>query len=272
MQASLKVKLFTYIALVLIAAITLIPFLYITLSSFKSPRDIFRGARWIPQPFTLQAWKEAITSLNIYRNLLNSFIVACGGMIIALVILIPGGYVFGRKEFPGKEILFYIITATLLFPMILLIVPLAEIMVDLKIFDSYLALWLAFQTLIVPFGMWMMRGYFAELPPDLEECAMVYGCTKFQAFYRIILPISKPAIVAVAFISFLIGWNDFLFSNMLTISEEIKPATVALYTYTIGGEMIHWGPLMAMTLMLGIPPMILYLSAQKFIATGITGK
>jgi ABC-type glycerol-3-phosphate transport system permease component len=116
--------------------------------------------------------------------------------------------------------------------------------------------------------MWTMRGYFAGLPKDLEEAAMVYGCTEFQAFYKVILPISLPAIIAVSFISFLIGWNDFEFSNMLVTTETIKPATVALYTYTISGEQISWGPLMAMTFLIGVPPMILYLLAQRFIVRG----
>lgn len=265
-------KILTYLILLIIAATILIPYTYITITSFKSSADIFRGSSWIPNPMTFQSWGEAITSLNIHKNLLNSLIAGLGAVFFALIVLIPGAYVFGRKSFPGKEILFYVITGTLLFPVVLLVVPLTEMMVELNIFDTFLGMWLAFQTLIIPFGMWTMRGYFAGLPPDLEEAAMVYGCTEFEAFYRVILPISLPAVIAVAFISFLIGWNDFLFSNMLVTSENIKPATVALFTYTIGGEQVFWGPLMAMTLMIGIPPMVLYMLAQKFIVRGIAGK
>lgn len=270
MRSPLKIRIIIYFCLIIIMASIIIPFLYIGITSVKSSEDIFRGSSWIPSPISSQSWKEAVTSLNIHKNLLNSFIAGLGAMFFALIILVPGGYVFARKNFPGKEILFYVITGTLLFPVILLIVPIAEMMVELKIFDTYIGLWLAFQTLIIPFGMWTMRGYFVQLPPDLEEAAMVYGCTEFQAFYKVIIPISLPAIVAVSFISFLIGWNDFEFSNILVTSEQIKPATVALFTYTIGGEQVSWGPLMAMTLMIGIPPMILYILAQKFIIKGFS--
>ncbi len=268
MRYSWKLKLLIYAVLFVIVLVIMIPFLYIGITSVKSSADIWRGSSWIPQPVSLQSWSEALTSLNIHKNMFNSFIAGLGAMLIALIILVPGAYVFARKNFPGKEFLFYVVTGTLLFPVILLVVPITEIMVGAKIFNTFIGLWLAFQTLIIPFGMWTMRGYFAGLPKDLEEAAMVYGCTEFQAFYKVILPISLPAIIAVSFISFLIGWNDFEFSNMLVTTETIKPATVALYTYTISGEQISWGPLMAMTILIGFPPMILYMLAQRFIVRG----
>ena len=257
-----------YLLLVVTVLSILTPLVYVGVTSLKSSADIFRGSSWVPRPMSLQSWIEALTSLNIHKNMLNSFLSGLGAMILALIILVPGAYVFARKNFPGKEFLFYMVTGTLLFPVILLVVPITEIMVKVKLFNTYAGLWLAFQTLIIPFGMWTMRGYFAGLPMDLEEAAMVYGCTEFQAFYKVILPISLPAIVAISFISFLIGWNDFEFSNMLVTTENIKPATVALYTYTIGGEQTSWGPLMAMTILIGVPPMALYMLAHGFIAKG----
>jgi len=268
MHYSWRLKLLIYIVLVLTVLTIMIPLVYVGVTSLKSSSDIFRGSSWIPRPLSLQSWMEALTSLNIHRNMLNSFLSGSGAMLLSLIILVPGAYVFARKNFPGKEFLFYMVTGTLLFPVILLVVPITEIMVQIKLFNTYAGLWLAFQTLIIPFGMWTMRGYFAGLPMDLEEAAMVYGCTEFQAFYKVILPISLPAIIAVSFISFLIGWNDFEFSNMLVTTESIKPATVALYTYTISGEQISWGPLMAMTILIGLPPMILYMLAQRVIQKG----
>lgn len=268
MHHSWRLKLLIYTLLVITVFTILIPLVYVGVTSLKSSEDIFRGSSWLPKPVSLQSWVEALTSLNILRNMRNSLLSGLGAMILALIILVPGAYVFARKNFPGKEFLFYMVTATLLFPVILLVVPITEIMVNVGLFNTYPGLWLAFQTLIIPFGLWTMRGYFAGLPMDLEEAAMVYGCTEFQAFYKVILPISMPAIIAVSFISFLIGWNDFEFSNMLVTTEGIKPATVALYTYTISGEQISWGPLMAMTILIGVPPMVLYMLAQRFIIKG----
>ena len=155
------------------------------------------------------------------------------------------------------------IVGTLIFPFILLIVPITITWIHVGLFNTFLGLWLAFQIFAVPYSMWILRGYFARLPRHLEEAAQVYGCTQFQAFYKVMLPLAKPVIVSVLFLAFLQGWSDFLFSNMLTTGDGPRTASVAIYTSTAGGERVDWGPLMVMTLVTGIPPVILYMLAQK---------
>ena len=118
-----------------------------------------------------------------------------------------------------REPFFYMIVGTLIFPFILLIVPITITWIKIGLFDTFIGLWLAFQIFAVPYSMWILRGYFAQLPRYLEEAAMVYGCTQFQAFYRVMLPLAKPVIVSVLFLAFLQGWSDFLFSNMLTTGD-----------------------------------------------------
>jgi ABC-type glycerol-3-phosphate transport system permease component len=152
-----------------------------------------------------------------------------------------------------------------------LIVPITITWIRLGLFDTFLGLWLAFQIFAVPYSMWILRGYFAQLPRYLEEAAMVYGCTQFQAFYRVMLPLAKPVIVSVLFLAFLQGWSDFLFSNMLTTGDGPRTASVAIYVATAGGERIEWELLMVMTLITGIPPVILYMLAQRHLSKTFAG-
>ena len=114
-----------------------------------------------------------------------------------------------------------------------------------------------------PFTLWMLHSFFESIPKELDESAKVDGCTQFQAFYRVMLPLAKPVIVSLLFLSFLIGWSDFLFSNMLTTGDGPQTGSVIIYNTAVGGERVEWELMMVMTMMAGIPPVILYILAQK---------
>ncbi|RMF85418.1 MAG: carbohydrate ABC transporter permease [Nitrospinota bacterium] len=261
-RSSFGHKLLGYAGLLLVLLLVLIPYTYILFSAFKPPGEIFE-VKWFPEEWSLDAWRYTLESVQFQKYILNSFIGGLGASFIALIIAVPGAYIFGRKQFWGKEVFFYTITLALLFPFVLLVVPMTILWIKLGLYDTMPGLWLAYQVFIIPFALWILRGYFAELPPFLEECAMVYGCTHFQAFYRVMLPLAKPVIVSLLFIAFLIGWSDFLFSNMLTTGEGPRTASVVLYVTAVGGERVEWEVLMVMTLMAGIPPVILYILAQR---------
>ena len=262
--------LLTWTGLVAVLALVLIPYAYVVVTSFKSPNELF-DVRWIPERWSLAGWREALGNREFLRSLWNSLLAGVGAALLSLLIAVPGAYVFARKSFPGREPLFYFIVGTLLFPFILLIVPVTITWIDLGLYNSIVGLWLAFQIFAVPYSIWILRGYFARMPRHLEECAMVYGCTQFQAFYRVMLPVAKPVIVSVAFLSFLLGWNDFLFSNMLTTGEGPRTASVAIYVASAGGERIDWNVMMVMTLVTGIPPVILYMIAQRHLSRSFGG-
>lgn len=250
--------------LVLLLAITVLPFLYAFSVSFRPPNEFFGPPHWIPRNPTIEPWITSFSELR--RPLMNSAMIASGTAVLSLLITIPGAYVFGRKEFPGKEVGFYLILIALLFPYILLIVPISDIWNDFGIYNTVPGLWLAYQVFVTPFAIWILRDFFEKLPANLEEAAQVYGCTQFSAFVRVILPLSMPAIVAVGFLSFLTGWNDFLFSNMLTTGTGPRPAVVTLFVTTTGGERNYWALVMAETLMIGAPPTVLYMVARRYLS------
>ncbi|QCC49380.1 carbohydrate ABC transporter permease [Halobellus limi] len=256
-------KIALYGTLVVLLAMALLPFIYALSISFRPYSEVFGTVHWIPKNPTLDPWRTAFSDLA--TPLKNSFLIATGTAVLSLIITIPGAYVFGRKQFPGKDIAFYAIIVALLFPYILLIVPIVDIWNDFGLYNTIPGLWLAYQVFVTPFAIWILRDFFEGLPDNIEEAAQVYGCTQFSAFLRVILPLSMPAIIAVGFISFLVGWNDFLFANMLTTGSGPRPAVVQLFISTTGGEQTSWALLMAETILIGTPPTILYMISRRYL-------
>ena len=253
-----------YLILLTLLALVLVPILYIISVSFRAPAEFFGEPHFIPKQPTLKAWEMAFNELR--GPLINSTYIAVGTTIISLFIIIPGAYVFGRTEFPGKELAFYVILAAMLFPYILLIIPLTDLWYFMGIHNTIPGLWIAYQTFIVPFGIWILRDFFEKLPQNLEEAAQIYGCSKWSAFIRVVLPISFPAIAAVGFLSFFVAWNDFLFSSMLTTGQDVRPAVVSLYMILEGSERTYWAWTMAEALIIGAPPTVVYLFSRRYLA------
>ena len=258
-------KIISFAVLGLLLALILIPYAYIIATAFKGPGEVFE-TRWLPEKISLQAWIDVFEIFAFHQFLFNSLIAGLGSALLAVVISLPGAYIFARKKFRFRETFFYLIVGTLVFPFILLIVPLTIIWIKVGLFNTFLGLWLAFQIFAVPYCVWILRGFFAQLSPHLEEAAMVYGCTQFQAFYKVMVPLAKPVVISVLFLSFLYGWSDFLFSNMLTTGGGPQTASVAIYIATAGGERIEWEMLAAMTLIAGVPPVAVYMLAQKYLS------
>lgn len=253
----------SYLVIAGLVGVIVFPYIIVVFSSFKSTSAIFSSLTLIPQNPTLAAWEGAIEDMG--RPLVTSFIVGAGTAVLSLVISIPGAYAFGRKEFPGKDLGFMVIILTLLFPYIILVIPFRSWWLEYGLYNTIPGLWIAYQAFVTPFALWVLRDFFEGLPDNLEEAAQVYGLTQFQAFLRVILPLAGPAIIAIGFLSFLSGWNDFLFSNILTNNLGPQTATVALYKTVHSGEQILWSRMMAATIIMGTPPLVLYLVARRYI-------
>jgi multiple sugar transport system permease protein len=254
-----------YTVVLLFLTSTLVPFGLVFLISISQPGAYFEGWVGIPSNITFENWINGFNSLK--DNLINSFLIAAGVTVISMVVTIPSAYAFGRKEFPGRKVLFYTIIIAMMFPYILLVLPIADVWIQMGLYNTLPGLWIAYQVFVTPFAIWILRDYFQKLPRNIEEAAMVYGCTEVSAFYRVILPLATPAIVAVGFLAFLTGWNDFLFSNFLTLGGGPIPAVVELYQLVNSGsgEKVRWGALMAQVFIVGLPPTALYIMARRYL-------
>ena len=161
-------KTVSFAVLGLLLALVLIPYVYITVTAFKEPGEVFE-VRWWPETVSFQAWIDVFEIYEFHQFLLNSLIAGLGSALLAVAISLPGAYIFARKKFKFRETFFYLIVGTLVFPFILLIVPITIIWIKIGLFNTFAGLWLAFQIFAVPYCVWILRGFFAQLSPHLEQ-------------------------------------------------------------------------------------------------------
>lgn len=258
--------LLRWLVMAAILLMILFPFIYAISLSISPQTEVLTGTLdIIPKSIETDNY---VTSFNdLSGTLWNSVKIASGTSILALVITIPGAYVFGRLDFPFKRTTFLLFIVALMFPYILLIIPIADLWHDLGLFNTVPGLWLAYQVFVTPYALWIMTDYFRNLPRNYEEAAQMYGCTQFSAFLRVILPLATPIIVAVGFLAFLTAWNDFLFANMLTIGTGPRPAIVRLFfTISPASGHVNWPIAMSKALIIGLPPTVLYMVSRRYIS------
>lgn len=247
------------LVVVALFAAALIPALFALSMSVRSAAN-FYSAIWIPSAPTLQWYTEA---WNATAPLLeNSYLRALGSTIITLIVTVPASYAFARRGFAHKSLLFYAVVGVLLFPVIIVAIPITVAFFNLNLSDSIVGLWLVDLVFLVPFTVFLMRDYLSALPANIEEAAQVYGCTPFTAFVRVILPLSVPGILAISFFSFVISWNEFFFGLLLTV-DTAKPAIASLNAAVSSEATLKQGTIMARTVLISLPPAVMYLFARK---------
>lgn len=250
--------------------IMLFPFLWMLSTSLKPVNETFQvPPTWIPEQPTLSAYQEIWILRPFGLYILNGFIVATGATILAIAVAAPAAYAFARFRFRGQKVGVLLLLATQMVPYVMIAIPLFVMFSRLGILNTRLGLILADTSIAIPFSVFMLRSYFITLPEQLEEAAMIDGCTRLQAFFKIILPLSVPGIFATAVYCFLLVWGEFLFAVILTDSEAARTVTVGLYTF-VGQFLIQWNYLMAAITVVTIPVVILFVWAQRYLVSGLT--
>jgi len=246
------------------------PIYWMVVSSLRPERDLFA------QP-TL--WPSSIdTGLKAYRTLLeltdypvqfrNSVLVALAVVAITLVVSVLIAYVVTRYRIPGKTIIVGSMLYAYMFPPLLLAIPLLSIFASLGLADTLWAVIAAHCTLTIPLGVWLLWGFFKVMPLDLEEAAMVDGCTRAGAFFRVVLPLSLPGIVTVAIFAFLLSWTDYIFAFVLVSSDSQKTLPVGLASI-LGTFDARWGELMAGATLIALPLLILFTFLSRYFIQGL---
>lgn len=254
------------LALVLALVIVLFPFLWVFLESIKPPELGARPDVWIFSP-TAENWNDVVLQSDVPFNILNSFIVALSTVAIALVIGCPAAYAFSRyKGYQGAR---YSILAAEMMPPAILILPFFLVLYRLQMIDSLAGVIAAHLSFVVPVVTWFLIGFFDEVPKDLENQAMIDGYTRFQAFYKVILPVVRPGIGAAGVFGFVLSWNDLFYALLLTGNESrTLPVAIAGF-WTFRG--IDMGKMAVAILIAIIPVLILSFFIQKHLVRGIGG-
>ncbi|MCZ7541882.1 MAG: carbohydrate ABC transporter permease [Anaerolineae bacterium] len=212
----------------LLAAIILVPFLWMFSVSIKPANEPFAiPVRLWPENPTFENYENAFYP-EFRRYFLNSIIVSVSTMILSISIGLLAAYGFGRFSFPGARTILILIILAQMFPVATMIIPLYKMMNSLNLINTYPALVMAYLTITLPVSIWMLRGFIQSIPPDLEEAAMVDGCTRLQAFWRLVVPLARPGIAATAVWIAVVTWQEFLFALAFTTTKDMRTISVGM--------------------------------------------
>lgn len=264
-----RVALLTLIGL-LCTGVMIFPLYWVVISSLKFTPELFaRIPTFFPQQLN---WTPYINNFlhnqDMLRYMGNSLQIATGTMLLSLILAAPMAYGLARLQVRGKNVILLIFLVVQMFPGIMLAVPLFVMFSQMGLVNSTLAVILAVTTRTLPFAVLILRPFFLGLPRELEDAAAIDGCTLWGAFYRIILPLSRPGLVTVAALTLLMGWSDFLFPLTLITEDLHRPLTLGLYRF-ISQYGTQWNDLMAVSAVASLPIILIFIFGQRYITSGL---
>ena len=268
-QKPLRTTLLTALGL-FCTALMIFPLYWVIVSSLKNTVELFRTP---PTLFPLHIdWTPYITNFvqnqDMAHYMRNSLQIALGTMILSLVLAAPIAYGLARLPIRGKNVFLLSFLVVQMFPSIMLALPLFVMFSRLGLTNSLVAVVLAVTTRTLPFAALILRPFFLSLPRDLEDAALIDGCSLWGAFYRIILPLTRPGLLTVAALTFLMGWSDFLFPLTLISDDTKRPLTLGLYKF-ISEYGSRWNDLMAVATVAALPIILVFMFAQRYITSGL---
>ncbi|WP_243029925.1 carbohydrate ABC transporter permease [Thermus altitudinis] len=265
-------RLLFYLLVVFVVVYSVFPFYWAVISSFKPSDALFASdPNFLPLPFTLDHYKNVFLQANFGRNLLNSVVVAGGATLLSLVLGVLAAYALGRLPFPPRNAVLYLVLAMTMFPQISVLGGLFMLLRQAGLFNTHMGLILSYLLFTLPFTVWVLVGYFKGLPRELEEAAYVDGATPLQTLVRIMLPLTGPGLVTTGLLAFIAAWNEYLFALTFTVGDKVKTVPPAIASF--GGATpfeIPWGSIMAASVVVTVPLVVLVLIFQQRIVAGLT--
>jgi len=260
-----------YFLLILITGILLLPFFWMISTSLKPANEIFSPEpNFLPQKPTfgnyLMMWRDTLFP----SYLKNTLIVSLLTVLITMIVALPAAYSISRFEFRGKLSFSSGLIAVQMFPSMILLIPMFVIMNRLGLLNKYPSLVIAYGTFALPFCTWMLKSYIDTIPKDLEEAAMIDGCSRWQAIVRVLVPSIGPGLVTVAMFALVLAWQEYLFALTFMRTEEMRTVTVGVAMMQGEHGSVNWGQIMAGSAIACMPPLICFLWMEKYIVQGFT--
>lgn len=254
---------------VALVAIGLFPLCWTILGSLGPESSLFE-ARWlIPRPLVLDHYRALFEERNFWVPIRNSLIVAGATTLLAVAVGSTCAYAIARLRFRGKPLILAAILAISMFPQIAIVSPLFLVLRWVGLINTYQGLVLPYLTFAMPLSIWLLVGFFRQLPPDIEEAGLMDGASRLRAFWEIVLPLSWPGIATTAILTFLYSWNEFLFALSFTLEPDRYTVPVAIALFR-GQYQVAWGQILAASLVATVPVMLVVLVAQRRIVQGLT--
>lgn len=273
---------FLYLAVALILISVLLPFFWMVSSSFKPTLEIQAAdiktpgqePSWIPRSPTLENYITVNKVVKIADYFKNSIIISLGTMIFCLLIAVLAGYSISRFNFPGRTPYTISVLSTQMFPGILFLIPYFVIFIGitnitgLPMRNTYWGMIFTYTSFALPFSIWMLRGYLNTIPREIDEQAQIDGCTKVGALFRVILPLAKPGLAAIAIYGFMMAWGEVLFASVLT-GKDTTTVSIGILRYITTQEN-RWGGMMAACVLVSLPVLAFFTLVQKYMISGLT--
>ena len=259
-----------YLLVAVIVIFAVFPFYYAILSSMRSGTELFKIAYW-PDHFDLTNYVAVFAEQPFARNILNSVIVSVTVVAISLFLGVTAAYALGRVSFRGRGMLLLMILGVSMFPQVAVLSGMFELIRGLGLYNTLPGLVLANLILTLPFTVWVLTTFMRELPKELEEAAFVDGASPWIVVRRVFLPLMWPALVTTGLLAFIAAWNEFLFALTFTLTNEVRtvPVAIALITGASQHE-LPWGNIMAASVIVTLPLVVLVLVFQRKIVAGLT--
>ncbi len=274
MYESPAARMFRRVTLALITLFALFPVFIILETSIKPLKDVQNTFQWIPSHITFSPYADIWSTVPLLHYFLNSLLVSTVSTVVAVTLAVFAGYAISRFQFRGRRAFSFAVLSTQMFPGILFLLPLYLIYVNIghtigiNLYGSYLGLIITYLTFALPFSVWMLAGFFSSIPRELEEAAMVDGTSPWGALFRIVLPVARPGIIAVAVFAFMTAWGEVLFASVLT-TESTRTLAIGLQEYATQGN-TAWNQLMAAAVVVSLPVVIVFLALQRHLIRGLT--
>jgi multiple sugar transport system permease protein len=264
--------IWAYISLIFSAIILLTPPVYMLITSLKTSAEIAdqKGNPWIVRNPTLDNYWELITNSLFQGFFINSVIVTVVVVALTMVISILAAFALARMRFWGSQVLATGVFLTYLVPDTLLFIPLYQIVGGLGLLNSIWGLVLVYPTLTVPFCTWIMIGYFASIPKELDEAALIDGATWPQMLLKIFVPVALPGIIAATIFAFTVSWAAFVYPTAFITTPDQMPLTIGVVSQLVRGDVFVWGQITAGALLAALPPVIVYAFLMDYYIAGLT--
>lgn len=258
-----------YIGLALLVVVFLFPIVWILGVSLKSRLQILTSPPlffWEP---TLENYQQVLRTSNFVPALWNSLVTASGAVLLSLAIGTPTAYAMARISFRGRTTIYYALLMMRMLPPIAVLIPMFMLFDAFGIKNSNLSVMLAYSTFCLPLVVWVMRSFFEDLPVEIEEAATIDGASRWATFWRIVMPLSRPGLVAIGILCLLTAWNDFLFAAVLT-NNSTQTLPVLLASYSTADDGVEWGRLAAAGMLVVAPVLLISMVAQRHLISGLS--
>jgi raffinose/stachyose/melibiose transport system permease protein len=267
--ARIASSFFKWFVLILYFMIAIFPIIWLTISAFKTNFEIETAPFSLPAVWQYQNFVNAIGVSGLHQYFFNSIIVAITATLVNLLVTSLASFVVAREEFPFRKVFFTITTAGVLIPIIAFMVPYYTLIVNLKIFDTLLALIVTYSAINIPISMFLVSSFMTSIPKELEDSAEIDGCSFFQRYSKIIMPLARPGLVTAGTFSFIYCWNEFIYALLLTSSRNARTVQLAIRFFTSQFRTDYAGLYAAIVLTI-IPSVLFYIFMHDKIIAGLT--